>query len=181
MVRALCVRSFPHQERESAEAAVPAYSGPTADIPVFSDAGEIWTDTSTKLTWTLRDNAKNIDWNVANLYCGNLRLGGFADWRLPSSAELRSLFDEKIAAVTPPTTASFSSLTRDGTPQTTPVGTTWVYHIKGRVVLTTGNVWSSDRGQPSPRNEAVIMSFQEGKLWQRTNDPAFQRALCVRP
>ena len=43
--------------------------------------------------WTIQDNGKDIDWHQANQYAGQLRLGGYSDWRLPTIDELEKLYD----------------------------------------------------------------------------------------
>jgi hypothetical protein len=91
------------------------------------------------------------------------------------------MFDSKVTALTQPTTSEITALDVNGRTQKTPAGTKWAYHIKGRIVLTTGNVWTNYKGKPSVKDEAVMLDFGAGTLWQRPNDPAFQRALCVRP
>jgi hypothetical protein len=121
-------------------------------------------DPATKLTWTLNDNGEDVDWKGAAAYCKALRTAGFSDWRVPSVNELPAIFDQKVTAVTPPTTVDIVSVNVNGAVEKTPAGSRWTYHIKGRIVLTTGNVWTSYRGKPSPKNEAVILSFEDGKL-----------------
>jgi hypothetical protein len=47
------------------------------------------------LMWALENNGANVNWNVANQFCQNFRLGGYADWRLPTLKELAALYDPK--------------------------------------------------------------------------------------
>jgi hypothetical protein len=49
-------------------------------------------DTKTGLTWAAKDNGSNIKWADAKSYCENYRGGGYTDWRLPTTAELESLY-----------------------------------------------------------------------------------------
>lgn len=42
--------------------------------------------------WTRQTNGSYLRWTDAAAYCANLRLGGHADWRLPTLAELESLY-----------------------------------------------------------------------------------------
>jgi len=51
------------------------------------------TDTQSGLMWTRGDNGQDVSWGDAASYCNLLRLGGHADWRLPTIGELRYLFD----------------------------------------------------------------------------------------
>jgi hypothetical protein len=55
-----------------------------------------WTDPDTGLTWTTEDNGSDVNWNQANAYCSNLRLGGFSDWRLPNIDELQGIYDVDV-------------------------------------------------------------------------------------
>ena len=54
---------------------------------------EVYLDPETRLMWTIQDNGKDIDWHDANQYAGQLRLGGYSDWRLPTIDELEKLYD----------------------------------------------------------------------------------------
>jgi hypothetical protein len=126
-----------------------------------------WTDPSTRLMWTARDNGRDVGWKKAMKYCGDLRLAGFSDWRLPNMAELQPIFDSSATA---PGLAG---------PSKKPWTDTW--HVKGNLFLT-GNQWSSnrrtdDRGRPS--GYAWYFDFNSGKP---NDDELFYsaRALCVR-
>lgn len=60
----------------------------------FVDNGDgTVTDTRTGLMWAQTDNMGNITWQDAKLYCENIILGAYADWRMPTIKELESLFD----------------------------------------------------------------------------------------
>jgi hypothetical protein len=129
-----------------------------------------WTDPSTGLMWAAKDNGKDVSWKNASKYCRDLRLAGYADWRLATLAELRTIYDRKTDA---PGLAG-----PDNGPST--------WHVKGNLFLT-GNVWScerrnDDRGHPS--GFAWYFDFNEGKS---NNQPSgfpysssFMRALCLR-
>ena len=43
--------------------------------------------------WALATNGENLAWDDANEYCETLELAGFSDWRLPTLAELETLYD----------------------------------------------------------------------------------------
>jgi hypothetical protein len=62
----------------------------------FIDAGDgIIKDTKTGLMWP-KDGSKNymyMDFNAAENYCKDFKLGGFEDWRLPTREELESILD----------------------------------------------------------------------------------------
>jgi Protein of unknown function (DUF1566) len=129
-----------------------------------------WVDPSTGLMWAANDNGKDVSWKKAVKYCRNLRLAGYADWRLASLGDLEGIYDKGANAPG-----------RAGSPANDrPV--TW--HVKGNLFLT-GNQWSSnqlvdDRGHPS--GYAMRFDFNEGRVFNgdelsfRTN----KRALCVR-
>jgi hypothetical protein len=57
-----------------------------------------WTDPSTGLIWTAKDNGKDVSWNSATKYCRNLRIAGYSDWRLPNLTELQGIYDENAFA-----------------------------------------------------------------------------------
>lgn len=49
------------------------------------------TDTKTNLMWAAQDNGSDMEWSDANYYCKNYRVGGYKDWRLPTTDELIEL------------------------------------------------------------------------------------------
>ena len=51
------------------------------------------TDNVTKLMWQQGVPATSYTWPAAIAYCSALRLGGYADWRLPTLIELDSIVD----------------------------------------------------------------------------------------
>jgi len=55
------------------------------------------TDNRTGLMWATTDNGSPINWPSALYYCQKYNGGGHTDWRLPTIAELTSLYDpEKV-------------------------------------------------------------------------------------
>jgi hypothetical protein len=130
-----------------------------------------WTDPATGLTWTAKDNGKDVNWKKALKYCRNLRLAGNSDWRLPNLVDLQGIYDKTAEA---PGLAGLRSDDPD----------TW--HVKGNLFLTAYE-WSSnyrhdDRGHFS--GYVYYFDFNEGKS---NDDPTgwpypyhFRRALCVR-
>jgi hypothetical protein len=60
-----------------------------------SAAGTVLLD---RLMWALDTNGQNVNWNTATEHCRNLRLGGYADWRLPTIDELQSLYDGSVTS-----------------------------------------------------------------------------------
>lgn len=66
-----------------------------------TDAGAgTWTDAITCLTWQDPLFVELKDWADAVAACDNLELAGYADWRLPTLDELRSLARGCAATVT---------------------------------------------------------------------------------
>lgn len=53
------------------------------------------TDTKTGLMWAAKDNVIPINWSNALSYCHNYSGGGHSDWRMPTLAELESLYNPK--------------------------------------------------------------------------------------
>lgn len=72
------------------------YGGATPD---YRDNGDgTLSDGVTGLMWQQGHNAARLDWYAARQSCAELRLGGHADWRLPSIRELFSIADFRGAA-----------------------------------------------------------------------------------
>jgi len=57
-----------------------------------SASPDVYSDASSRLEWTAKDNGSGIDLIGAYAYCENLTLDFKADWRLPSFEELGTLF-----------------------------------------------------------------------------------------
>ena len=54
----------------------------------FVDNGDgTVTDTKWQIMWQQSDNGAEVTFEEAQKYCKNLRLGGYADWRLPKPEE----------------------------------------------------------------------------------------------
>jgi hypothetical protein len=108
-------------------------------------------DPETNLMWTKGDNNKDIDWNQANKYARQLRLGGYSDWRLPTIDNLKKLYDPKK---------------------------TGVYKIRKPFRLTSRFVWSSTKENWS---SAQFFSFGDGRQYHvPVIYSANYRVLCVR-
>lgn len=54
------------------------------------------TDTKTGLMWSAKDNGNHISWTNARSFCQSFNGGGHTDWRMPTLAELTSLYDPEI-------------------------------------------------------------------------------------
>jgi hypothetical protein len=60
------------------------------------DTKEIVRDTKTNLMWQDDTTPADMNWSSAIVYCKDLTLAGFTNWRLPKVDELNSIVD-KIA------------------------------------------------------------------------------------
>ncbi|MGA9063175.1 MAG: DUF1566 domain-containing protein [Terracidiphilus sp.] len=128
-----------------------------------------WSDPSTGLMWTAKDNGENVTWGKAMKYCQNLSLAGYSDWRLPSIDELQGIYDD-------------SGFTAPHPKDLTPV---LAGRAQGGLLLTGAREWSSsrvldDRGHRT--GYAWQFDFPHGMRWRY--DPLGYtgglRALCVR-
>ena len=128
-----------------------------------------WTDPSTGLMWTAKDNGSDISWSNAVKYCQNLNSAGYSDWRLPSIEELENIYDG----------SGFTGPAPNGA---TPV---LAGRAKGGLLLTGAREWSSSRVLDDRGHRTGIAwqyDFPHGKRWRF--DPigytGSLRALCVR-
>ncbi len=132
----------------------------------------VWDDSLTGLTWTVRDNGKDVSWKGALKYCRTLKLGGFADWRLANMFELQGVYDAKLAA------PGRAGDTKGGVPRA------FSWHVRGDLYLT-GDEWGgASDSQEKSGGYKPYFDFNEGK----SNDQPVgwlypyngMRALCVR-
>ena len=115
------------------------------------------------LLWTIEPNGQNVNWEAANRYCQGVKLGGYADWRLPTIDELQSVYDPKA---------------------------TTVYHIKGPLQLKSCCLWSSTvlvedgdkRRLFEPSRYAWGLYFDSGGIrYYSAMNFTDGQVLCVRP
>jgi hypothetical protein len=117
-----------------------------------AETNDSWTDRSTQLMWTARDNGSGLSGQQAVRYCRDNRTGGYTDWSLPSIEQLQTL----VTA-----TANESG-----------------YHIKGPLHLS-GWQWSSTPGEA--KGELWSLDFGDGaRASVLTGDSGLNRALCIR-
>ena len=103
-------------------------------------------DTKTNLMWADKDNGKNINWNIAQYYCGTYRGGGFTDWRLPTTHELLELYDSNKMRP--------SKCAND-----------WdVGVITTLINMSCAYLWTSDKGKTRFRDGATYINFNDGTL-----------------
>ena len=134
---------------------------------------QVWNDALTGLTWTAKDNGKDVSWKGAVNYCRKLKLGGYMDWRLANSFELQGIYDKTTEA------PGRAGDTKGGVPRN------FTWHVKGNLYLT-GDEWSGRRvdRDGKPIGYAYYFDFNEGRS---DSDPIGwpypyngRRALCVR-
>jgi len=119
----------------------------------FVDNGDgTITDTKTGLMWAIKDNGEPINWQGASTYCQNYSGGGHTDWRMPTLAELVSLYDPEV-------------MNSHG------------YHLTNHIDTSAETCWSSDtRGF-----EAARYNFTYGhEYWLRQSYSGPGRVLPVR-
>ena len=110
------------------------------------------TDTKTGLMWVSKDNGIPINWPDATMYCKNLNVAGYADWRMPTLVELTTLFNPNVR-------------NKNG------------YHLAQLITTTAQSCWSSEtRGYSAGR-----FNFTYGKeYWLRKSYSGPTRVLAVR-
>ena len=113
-----------------------------------------WVDPSTGLMWASQDNDSNVSWNLANRYCSQLTTSDFRDWRLPSLAELRNLYDPSA---------------------------TWAKHnLRAPIMLRHSSAWSATMDN-SNKARYEYFNFLDGKTYSHEPDfPGGEHVLCVR-
>jgi hypothetical protein len=110
------------------------------------------TDTKTGLMWSAKDNGIHINWTNARSYCQSYSGGDHKDWRMPTLAELKTLYEPVIQ-------------------------TDRGYHITSSVGITAESCWASEtRG-----TEAARFNFTYGQeYWLRQSHSGAGRVLPVR-
>jgi hypothetical protein len=121
----------------------------------------LWTDPTTGLMWTKTSNSSDVTLKQATDYCGDLRLGGYSDWRLASIDELAGIFH--------PSQRSLNC------------------YIKGNIRLRSPlgcMVWSSSPGSASGQawffGFSVYKTAYEPKQSGPVDKGLWKRAVCVR-
>ncbi|MGE0371864.1 MAG: DUF1566 domain-containing protein [Gammaproteobacteria bacterium] len=124
--------------------------------PLLEDAGGgVLRQPSRGREWTQIDNGSDIDWHQAGAYCTNK--GG--RWRLPTVAELQSLYDASLAGL--------------------PCGGGICNNVSPMLRLTGNWFWSNETSSSSG---AWIVILNSGGRFSTLRSYGYgQRALCVRP
>lgn len=63
------------------------------DGPFISYGDGTVFDMRTEIMWAAQDNGSDINWFQARTFTENFRGGGYRDWRMPTAAELETLYD----------------------------------------------------------------------------------------
>ena len=119
----------------------------------FVDHGDgTVTDTKTGLMWAAKDNGTLINWHTASSYCQSYSGGGHTDWRMPTLAELASLYEPEAK-------------NKRG------------YHVNELIDISAASCWASEvRGY-----EAARFNFTYGEVyWLRKSFSGPGRVLPVR-
>ena len=130
----------------------------------FVDNGDgTVTDNSTGLMWARTDNMGHINWHDAKLYCENIILSRYGNWRMPTIEELQTLYDESLEGY-----ETICGHRVRSTPQ---------------VELSCGMVWSSEILEDSGRYPVSARAWNYAKGYQysaRMSQYRGYRALPVR-
>ena len=114
-------------------------------------------DSKTGLMWAAKDNGTNIKWWDAEEYCENYKGGGYRDWRLPTTNELRGLFD-----------SSKSYQIKE---------TSYTVHLTELIELTAPYLWASE----TKGSKAGNFNFIHGTvIWDMDHHGFGNRVLPVR-
>lgn len=129
-------------------------------------------DTKTNLMWGSGDNGGALSWPGAKTYAGTARTGGYSDWRLPTLAELKELYN---AAKTRRSycPSAVDELGREANE----------VHLTETIHLTCTRAWASDEPDAKTGN-ATVFDFHSGSAAARPADKDFidtaSRVLLVR-
>ena len=156
--RALCVRG-----EALAESSTQRHVAPD------TRARGYWVDPSTGLIWAGKDSVgQDLNWSQASEYCRALRLGRYADWRLPTIGELEGLYDDRVNAF------GFAGKRIENRQP---------FHVRGDLLLT-GHSWSASHAVRADGRRTLSMylfNFINGERFdEQPRYCTFNRALCVR-
>jgi DNA-binding winged helix-turn-helix (wHTH) protein len=135
-------------------------------VKYLRDTAPTWTDPQTKLTWARRDNGSDVNREQAIAYCQNLDLAGHKDWRLPSIAEVQTLYDPAL---------SVAGVWGLGSRHPRPI----YWHVKGPLYLT-GGTSASDLTFDTLQEQSYDFSYGRRNA-DPPDFPLDHRALCVLP
>ena len=150
------------------------FSNWTLSLEQQTQAQGFWADHSNGLIWAAKDNGKRVSWHKAMSYCRNLKLAGYADWRLATIDELESLVN--LHAYATEHVGSSDILHWNGE-----------LHVNGGLRLTGDRQWSSsplvDPNRQVAKSHFWFFDYREGRRKTGFEDWAegdTMQALCVR-
>ncbi|MCP4353986.1 MAG: DUF1566 domain-containing protein [Desulfobacterales bacterium] len=135
------------------------------------------TDTDTGLIWQMQTADSAMSWEEAIVYCENLSLAGYNDWRLPNIRELKSIVD--YSRYDPAIDVEFfpdtlSSAYWSSSTGATHSGNAW--HVNFGSLTDTYNNKSNARyvravrgGQNRLSDHLVILAPNQGSIWEIGN------------
>ena len=151
-----------------------------------SEAG-VWADPQTYWMWTATDNGIDIGEKEAPAYCTALRWGGFSNWRLPTAAELKTLYDPASTRTTPPVTRTVGIQDHPGAPLEIAFPTQVIpFRAKPQISAAYPIIWASSEGTGKPAGDHVVFDFSAGRtidlkgLDYHVTNKNGKRVLCVR-
>lgn len=110
------------------------------------------TDTQTGLMWAAQDNGSLVNWRAGRSYILEYKGGGHTDWRLPTLAELETLYDPEVK-------------NKHG------------YHLTNSINLTAASCWAAE----TEDYKAARFNFTYGEVyWLRKSFSGPSRVLPVR-
>jgi Protein of unknown function (DUF1566) len=121
---------------------------------MIDQGGGVLQHVATGLQWAQSDNGSDIDWNTAGKFCAGMGSG----WRLPSVAELLSIYDKSGKASTgcgPGFTCQVSSL----------------FHLTGP--------WAWTNEPSNPMSTWIVILTKGSSTTYVVSDATKKRALCV--
>jgi hypothetical protein len=160
----------PPAAKNPAEKAPPVKTGEEGKFNSMDDGTVV--DTKTNLMWMGRDNGAALSWPDAKKFVADYRVAGYSDWRLPTLAELSTLYDKDK------TRRSFCQAAVDDMGAAADE-----VHLTTLIRLTCTRIWTSEERSDKP-GMATIFDFHAGKDAARPEAKDFvdtaSRVLVVR-
>jgi len=160
----------PAPAKTPAEKALPVKTGEDGQFILYSDGTIV--DSKTKLMWMARDNGAPLSWPDAKKYASDSRGAGYSDWRLPTLAEISTLYDKSSTrrSFCPTAVDELGAIADE-------------VDLTKQIRLTCTRVWTSDERSDKP-GWATVFDFHSGKDAARPEAKEFvdmaSRVLVVR-